>query len=98
MSNASEDLPDPESPVNTISSVARQIERDIPEVVLARSTDDEAIGHRVENTGALGGDLLAIGARPVSGRAQVGTGAPSVSATIARRSSAISSRSRAASS
>ena len=43
MSNASDDLPDPDSPVNTISESRGSSTDDVPEVVLAGTPDDELV-------------------------------------------------------
>jgi len=44
VSNASEDLPEPDSPREHDQLVTRKVERDVLEVVLAGAVDDESIG------------------------------------------------------
>jgi hypothetical protein len=46
VSNARLDLPEPDRPGEDDQGVARQVERDVLEVVLTRATHDEAVGHR----------------------------------------------------
>ena len=50
VSKASEDLPEPESPVMTVSSIAGDADGDVLEVVLAGTADDEEfLGHSPES-------------------------------------------------
>jgi hypothetical protein len=47
VSKARLDLPEPDRPGEDDQGVARQVERDVLEVVLARTAHDQAVGHQV---------------------------------------------------
>ena len=47
VSKASDDLPEPEMPVNTMSRSRGYRQVDVAQVVLTRSMDDDLVGHAV---------------------------------------------------
>ena len=81
VSKASDDLPDPDSPVKTMSRSRGQVERDVLEVVLARAADHQSVSHRGEDTGARGrapasGHGIRAPALDVGGVARPGSAEP----------------------